>query len=463
MSGAGLPPFEEGRANLARHTTAREFLAVLFRRRWIVIGLFIVTTLTVAVVTLSQKADYVSSGQVLLKRGEQESVMTPTRRVMGLWEEELGSEVQLIKSYAVLQLAAKKLAEQAPPGAPVPPITPAEVDAEAVGKSNVLAIAYADADPKTAQQVCNAVIAAYLEFREKDMALAYPRQFFDAEITKVQKELDYWVEERRKYTNNQDISDIDEQQRSLVAELSSLKLTRSNEAAGLAEAETMQREMHALRDDPEVDMPTFGQMNTNEQVLVELKRRVIEQEARVATLRERFRDGATFVVTAQQTLDTLKVMLASEVESRLKITDARVQVIRSRLDIYDREIASINDRLARIPDEQARLGDMNRRIDLLRKRVEDLTEKSDLAQVNEKTTTSTDLFLIAPAGPAVPRHTRDYVRLALAPAFSLVVGIGLAFFVDGLDLTVHTSGHAEEAVELPVLAAVGERRRTGAR
>ena len=43
--------------------------------------------------------------------------------------------------------------------------------------------------------------------------------------------------------------------------------------------------------------------------------------------------------------------------------------------------------------------------------------------------------------------------------FQAVVGVGLAFFVDGLDLTVHTTGHAEEETRLPVLAAVGERRR----
>jgi capsular polysaccharide biosynthesis protein len=53
----------------------------------------------------------------------------------------------------------------------------------------------------------------------------------------------------------------------------------------------------------------------------------------------------------------------------------------------------------------------------------------------------------------------DYVRLGLAPAFSLVVGVGLAFFIDGLDLTVHTSGQAEEEVRVPVLAAITERRR----
>jgi capsular polysaccharide biosynthesis protein len=49
--------------------------------------------------------------------------------------------------------------------------------------------------------------------------------------------------------------------------------------------------------------------------------------------------------------------------------------------------------------------------------------------------------------------------MALAPAFSVVVGIAVAFFVDGLDITVRTAGHAEEVADLPVLATVNERRR----
>ena len=78
----GPVPFEEstGTPLAAQHATAREFLTVVFRRKWIILSLFAVTTVTVVVMTLGQKAEFASSGQVLVRRGEQESVMTPTRR-----------------------------------------------------------------------------------------------------------------------------------------------------------------------------------------------------------------------------------------------------------------------------------------------------------------------------------------------------------------------------------------------
>jgi len=102
---------------------------------------------------------------------------------------------------------------------------------------------------------------------------------------------------------------------------------------------------------------------------------------------------------------------------------------------------------------------MDHDINVLKQRYEEMVSKSDAAKVTENTTTPVSVLLLEPAAPASPKHARDWVRVALAPAFSLVVGIGLAFFVDGLDLTVRTAGQAEDTLELPVLATVSERRR----
>lgn len=447
----------------ARQATAREFLAVVFRRRWVILGLFVVTTATVVALSLGQKAEYLSSGRVLVKRGEQESMLTPTRRVVGQWEEDLGSEVQLVKSVPVLALARELLAAAAAPGDSTPEVEAGRVDAEVMGKSTVLAIGYVHPDPLAARRVCDAVIRAYLQFRQRDLSLSYPREFFEGEIREVQGELDRWVEMRRQYTNREELVDITEQRRAMIQRFSTLQARRSEVEADLAEARTMQRQMESLASDASIDLPTFSQLYSNETALIDMKRRVMDQESRVAQLRERYRDESPEVANALGTLATLRGMLEREVDARLKMSGTRVETQRARLEVFDRDIAEIRAELELMPDRETRLAQMDRRIALLKGRLDDIVEKSDQARVNERTSLSTSVFLIAPAGPAVPTRTRDYVRLALAPAFSLVVGIGLAFFLDGLDLTVRTPGHAEEAVNLPVLAAVNERRRTGTR
>ena len=68
--------------------------------------------------------------------------------------------------------------------------------------------------------------------------------------------------------------------------------------------------------------------------------------------------------------------------------------------------------------------------------------------------------------PAAGEHGDETaLELGLMGVSSAVAlaGIGLAFFVDGLDLTVRTARHAEEVAELPVLATLSDRRRRSLR
>jgi succinoglycan biosynthesis transport protein ExoP len=464
MRGTPTPPAETSGAPLAaQHATAREFLTVVFRRKWIIVVMFLVTTATVAFMTLRQKAEFASSGLVLVRRGEQESAMTPTRRITGLWEEELGSEIQIVRSYPVLQLAREALHKSSPRGAKPIEIEPSRVGVEVIGKSSVLSIAYTDPDSAMARRACAAMIDAYIEYRQNDLSLNYPREFFDTEIGNVQKELDHWTEARLDYANRESVVDINEQQRTTIYQLGQLESRRAEISADYEEARTMQQKMEDLQNSTDVDLPTFSQTYSNEGALLELKRRVIEQESRLAQLRERYREDSPTIQNGLETLQSLKDLLKREVEARIQMSHSKVEVLGSRLAVFDQDIARLKSSLETMPSRETQIEEMDRRIALLKERLEGLVKMSDQARVNERTSARTNVFLMAPASDATPTRKLDYVRLALAPAFSVVVGIGLAFFIDGLDLTVRTSGHAETALELPVLAAVGERRRSRVR
>ena len=102
------PPVPTG-----RQATIREFLAVVFRRRLVILGLFAATTLTVTWIAFSTPLEYTSSGRVLMRRGEKESVFDAGHQVYAGWEEELSSELQVVRSVPVLTRAREILAAQA--------------------------------------------------------------------------------------------------------------------------------------------------------------------------------------------------------------------------------------------------------------------------------------------------------------------------------------------------------------
>lgn len=170
-------PLDTPPPGLGRQASLREFVAVLFRRRWLVLGLFFVVTVTVVALTLTAPVVYTSSGRVLVYRGERLSALNANRMLYGEWESELGSEVARARSAAVLERTREVLAERAAAaGQPVPKFDPGAVDVEVMGRSDVLGIAYSDRDPDVAHQMCDALITAYLDVRQRSQ-IGRPESF----------------------------------------------------------------------------------------------------------------------------------------------------------------------------------------------------------------------------------------------------------------------------------------------
>ena len=442
-----------------RRATARDFVAILFRRRALILGLFAVTTLTVLILGLASPVSYVSAGRVLVKRGEQQSTLSPERRLTSEWEVDMGSEVEMIKSAPVLERARAILTEEMGPQRAVPAISPSGIDVEVKGRTNVLLVGYVDADPVVAKEVCEALLQAYVDFKQNHILREDSRSYLEGEMDKVQKDLDHWIALRRDFAEHSNIVDLAQQRQSDITRLSTMRQQLAENEANLAEATTSWKRMESLVQQDHIDQPTFGVLFSEETALIELKRRTVEQELRVATLRERLRDDAPEVVAAEATLDTLESMIQREVRTRVEAAKTKVEMLQARHESMKQEISSLETGLASLPGKEFSLSEMDHRIDMLKTRVHDLAESNEKAGITERTSPIDNVVLLNHASEGKPQNTRDYVRLALGPGFSLVVGIGLAFFIDGLDLTVRTAHHAEEAIDIPVLATLVERRK----
>ena len=452
---------ESSAPRLARQATAREFLAVVFRRKWIILGLFLITTATVATVAITTPTTYISSGRVLVKRGERFSLLRPDRQVIGEWEQDLGSEMQVMKSQAVVRRAHELAIEQAKHEKVQMQFDPKQIDLEVMGKSNVVAMGYTDLDPSVAQIGCKALMDAYVEYHRDKSLTDKPKRFFAEEIADLQSQIDKLMEQRRQYTEESGMAAPLVQTQSWLAQLTQLESRRGDLAADLASAQSVEATMRKMASDPDIDLPTFDGVSvfTNEGALTLLKQRVLDQQARIATLTETLRDDAQEVVAAKQTLGTLQGLLHKEVDQRVKLAAARVEALQAKVNALDEEIASIHQQLDAVPQSIKTTDALDAQLAGQRERLKDVTGKQDEALVTEDTITDVNVTVLAPASLATATNPLDVVRLALAPAFSLLVGIAIAFFIDGLDLTVRTANQAEEYLDLPVLASMGERRR----
>ena len=447
-----------GSAPVERQASTREFLAVLFRRKWLILGLFAATTVTVLVVAATTPLMYSSTGRVLIFRGERESSLTPGRQIMGDWEQDLGSEMEVVKSEPVLDEARALLAKQRGPGGRTLALDAAQIDVEVLGKSNVLGIGYSDHDPDVARATCGALLAAYMDYRQNKMTLDRPERFFQSAGARVDADIAAKMEERRRIGEETGVSDPEEQGRAWMSLLGVLQARRNEDAGALAEAQTQYDAMVQLRDNPDAELTTLGATFSTDATLVMLKTRIVEQQARIASLRERFRDDALEVQNAEATLATLQALLRKEVDARLTVARDHLGTLKAKLAVSDTEIARLQRQLDALPETAKRLNGLDADIRALRDRQRELLSAGEQSRITANTSSSVSVVLLSPAATPRPENKLDLVRLALAPAFSLVIGIGLAFFVDGLDMTVRTTNQAEDYLDVPVLASLPDRR-----
>ncbi len=348
-----------------RHGTARDFLAVIFRRRWIIVTVFVVTTVTVLAINLSQPLFYESTGKVIVKRGVRDNLIQGYTRTL-TWEEELASEVETVKSGAVVTRAQTYLdGVRKAAGKPTLRIDQKRVEATVLGESNVLAMSYQDRNPEAAVDVTDAIIHAYMEYRRSAYTLEYPKEFFDTETARVSGELDGWTRKREAYLQAtgsvnvpmegvNDATFVRDQQTELA------RIERE-----IAQQRSIVEGMRALLADTGSDdqLPFLTNSNQgNDALILELKRKLVDQRVRLREMEGVYMPQSRELVQMRSQVENLETMLKTEVQNRIRLADQELRSMEATRAQVLRSVGEGQGRLAQYPEREARLSEMDTRI-----------------------------------------------------------------------------------------------------
>ncbi|HXS09165.1 MAG TPA: Wzz/FepE/Etk N-terminal domain-containing protein, partial [Candidatus Krumholzibacteria bacterium] len=98
------------RIDTRQETSLRDFLDVVFRRKWVIISMVIATTLLVFAIDAQRPDMWESTSRVMVKRGRQQSILTTNVYILP-WAEDVASVVQLILSEDVFAKSRKAFAD----------------------------------------------------------------------------------------------------------------------------------------------------------------------------------------------------------------------------------------------------------------------------------------------------------------------------------------------------------------
>ena len=447
---------------LRQETTLRDFLNVIFRRKWVILSVVALATFTVFYLNARKPEYFESTSRILVERGERQDVFTGQIRYL-TWEEEVSSQIEVILSERVFE-GAKKLFADSVTAKGLPAewrFTPGFVRADVVGESNVFAITYIDLNPQVARLGCEAMTLAFRDHYLKHKAPPELEDFFVNQIDDVKSELEHWQTRRNEFLKKEKFFGMLDESRYLLGQIGAMETDLVDieseipvQSARVEDlAELSRKSGKELENELAMRMSQqFMQMTLVQSIKLKLQSLNMEREE----LLQKYTDKHPEVMAVDDQIKTLHESLKREIATAYEIEYQELQALYAKKKALNRELALARGRLDELPDKDRELNRYDTMIENLKNKYELLLSKQSETDISIAGRSKWDVTILSHASPPYSKKTRDYVRLGLGPLLSIVVGLGLAFFLESLDHSVKNMSEAEEYLELPVLATISE-------
>ena len=498
--------FQAGANGTERLPTLRDIATPLFRHPKLVLLTFLGLVLCTVLGIILLPKDYEAKMKILVKRERVDAAVSPGRDAVmsnpgGVTEEELNSEVELLKSRDLLEkvviscnlqellsshfwdwlLPASATNESADRQGSEKKISQAvlslenKLQIEPLRKTDLIQVTYDSPDPQLAARVLRTLGSLYLE---KTVEVHRPPgafDFFQAESQHYDQHLQAAEAELTKFDREKGVADPQLEKQIALQKLSEFVATYNSTQVAIKEGEKRTRVVQEqLVTTPE---QTVSQVRSSENqfLMQQLKTTLLDLQLKRTALLENFKPDYRTVQEVQKQIDqTIATITKAENSPELEETKDRnpsYEWLQSELTKSNAELASLHARadetLSIIRQYRAQLGtiDVNgaAQQNLLREVKE--AEGNDLLykQKREEARIGDALdrqrivnVAIAEAAtvPALPAHPHWALTLLLGILLACLVSPGVAFAVDYFDPSLRTPDELRDVLQIPVLAAL---------
>jgi succinoglycan biosynthesis transport protein ExoP len=443
-----------------KESTVKDFLEVIFRRKWMILGIVLVSTAVVVILNMRKSAEYESSAKVLIKRGEAPGVFDRGVRTLN-WEEEIASQIEMVKSQTVVSNAQLIVSQFYPKGYTTGrKIQFAKVNSGVVTTSNVIWVTYGSDDPVFVEAAVNAIVTAYREYYSNTKTPPEMEDFFSQEIERLQEEIEYWREHKEKVLKEGDIVDIQDQRRNLLGRIANYESEVDDVVRERREKEAVIARLDSLLDSRIEDLAAISSDLTGsqleEQLMKELRVKLQDLRIRESEYSGRYTDKNPEVQRIRQQIEDLRQMVLGEIRTQILLNKSKLLIIVQKEETIRQFLAKLEIEKARYPKTEIELERIDAALTKLKRTYDNVVEQQMEAKISRASNPEWTVTILNAASPAYQRKTRDYMRMALGPAFSLIIALGVAFFIDNLDHSIKNIADAEENLGLSVLASFPE-------
>jgi uncharacterized protein involved in exopolysaccharide biosynthesis len=450
------------RIDTRQETSVRDFLDVVFRRKWVIISMVIATTLLVLGLDARQPDMWESTSRVLVKRGKQQSILTTNIYVLP-WAEDVASVVQLILSEDVFTKARAAFADSVQTGRyPKDWVFNAgSVHSGVIGESNVFTISYSDSRRAICRLGCNVVTGAFRAFYRESNSPPPVSDYFVNQLSDTRTALAQQREARNRFMNEKRFFGAEETSRFLLTKIGALETNLSTLNGDVSSQELRTANLAAMSEKSGADLEkdlafSMSPFALQSAVVQNIKFALQTLHMNRVELTQKYTDKHPDVIAVNAQIAELQEDLKKQVHNSCTVEKGTLQEMTAKRDAVLAELNAAKRELASVPDHERELAEIDTKIDGLQTSEKYLVQQQSAAAITAAGSPEEGVTILASASTPYSKKTRDYVRLALGPLLSIIVGLGIAFFLESMDHSVKSRAEAEEYLKVPVLATIAD-------
>ncbi len=448
----------------------RTILSIIFKRKYIILSVFIGVIVTVTVGTWLSHPIYRAEAKVLVEReldSEKSLLFRMNLNFMYEKHDWLKSEIEIIKSIPVALRIIDQLGLQQTEfkgmtseqrnqmlGA-----FQSRLKVENAKDSNVLSISYESTDASRAAAVANHVVNAYVEYRSQLFSESAQYQFFSEQIRVAEEKLRELEERQAQFKQAQELLSPAAQTEILLAKIADYEKALTQVRTQRIGKEAMLKVIKSQwMTGDKINIPATESANSlsREKHIARLRGELLDLELRRDQLLQKFTPEYEEVVNLEQAIASTRKRIEQEVDEIIQLEETSIRALQAEEAALQSAIDDLNQQIKALAQKDYELTLLSRGIEDNREVYSMLLKQREEARISQaKLERGVKIKVISPAlVPVRPIKPNKLLNLLLGILLGLVSGLGLAFLVEYFDHTVNSPDELEQRLGLPVWAAI---------
>ncbi len=451
--------------NISAGFSVQEYLAILRRRRWIILQAFVLIAVIGVAQALMAKNVYQASAKMLVE-GPSYNLNTvdssnPLSSLFQLSQQQtVDTQVEVLQAAPLLDQVEKQ-------------VGPASLTVSNVKDTNVVEVVGESNDPKVAAAAPNALLKLYIDqdLGQSLSEMNVARQFVEKQGKAAHQKLTDTETALRSFKEKNHVADLMKNRDDQIARVTALKAEYGQQQTSLATLRAQIAANQALLNREPATTTTRTQATNTVVASLQDDIRKLENvrvgliqpggltpsapqvkaiDAQIADLKQRLAEQPAMATSQSSSPDALHETL------RAKVLDLQSQVppLQTQIALTARTLAEAQGNIRQYPGLELTLDRLTREHDAAQAQDKNFTDQLADLNLREKAHHATARIIESAAVPLTPVRPHRMQSIIFACLIGLFVGVCLALMQEFLDDRINSVDEATRVLGLPALGSV---------